>query len=218
MRRALGNLEENAGGGARHTDTLRARSDVRPAERHGGERPRARFVQDGDVPVTILSRSRPHEADGAGTQTSSRLSVAETALANERMARARAERALAEAQTAVHDLETKWRHAELARHEIAARAQADKAALEAELAGLRERETDLAQQLDAERAARAKAELNSRQDNRLQRTGRRAAATLNEQPVVTAKVKPAKRASRPVGPKQREPKPVKWWLNSAKKP
>ena len=84
---------------------------------------RRRFVQDGDIPVTIVRRE--HSADmlarpAAATPSSSRLQRTEAALAAETAARERAERALAEAHAVVRDLQTKLGHAALAKDEAAA--------------------------------------------------------------------------------------------------
>ena len=222
MRRALGDLE-NQGSGRGH-DASRSRPDNRPSDRHSGDRPRPRFVQDGDVPVTVLSRARPHEAEGANG--SNRLSVAEAALASERTMRLRAERAVADAQTALHDLQTKLGHAELARQELAGRVEVDKAAFEAERAALQARETDLIEELAAERAARQRLEAAPKVAKRPVRT-----APLPEphdagedrvdahQEVTEATPKRARQPGRPrsTTAKKVEPKPVKWWLGSLKK-
>ena len=223
MRRALGDLE-NQGSGRGH-DATRPRPDNRPTDRHSGERPRARFVQDGDVPVTVLNRTRPHEAEGANGG-SNRLSVAEAALASERTMRLRAERAVAEAQAAVHDLQTKLGHAELARQELAGRVEADKAVFEAERAALQAREATLAEELAAERATRQRLELAPKPAKRPVRAAPVAEATETGDEPVSAQIevtqaapKRVRQPGRPrsVGGKKVEPKPVKWWLTTPKK-
>lgn len=81
---------------------------------------RRRFVQDGDVPVTVVRRDiAPDQASrmAATGPSSSRLQRIETALASETAARERAERHLSEAQAQIRDLQTKHGHAELARAE-----------------------------------------------------------------------------------------------------
>jgi chromosome segregation protein len=84
---------------------------------------RRRFVQDGDVPVTVLRRDGGHDtlaqrpSHAGGGPTSSRLQRVEAALAAETAARERAERMLHEAHAVVRDLQTKIGHAELARNE-----------------------------------------------------------------------------------------------------
>jgi hypothetical protein len=89
----------------------------------GGGLHRRRFVQDGDVPVTVLRRDQQHDsiphrtAPSGAAPTTSRLQRAEAALAAETALRERAERALSEAQSALRDLQTKIGHAELAKNE-----------------------------------------------------------------------------------------------------
>ncbi|HVY13663.1 MAG TPA: hypothetical protein VHB27_00445 [Rhodopila sp.] len=89
----------------------------------GGGLHRRRFVQDGDVPVTVLRRDQGHDpithraAPSGATPTTNRLQRAEAALAVETAAREKAERALNEANGAVRDLQTKIGHAELAKNE-----------------------------------------------------------------------------------------------------
>ena len=223
MRRALGDLENQGSG--RGQDASRARPDSRSSDRHSGERPRARFVQDGDVPVTVLNRTRPHEVEGANGG-SNRLSVAEAALASERTMRLRAERAVAEAQTALHDLQTKLGHAELARQELAGRVEVDKAAFEAERAALQARETALSEELAAERAATQRLEVASKAVRRSVRASPVSEPTEGgvervSTPREAAETTPqrARQPGRPrsAGAKKLEPKPVKWWLGPLKK-
>ena len=85
---------------------------TRHAERH--QQPR-RFVRDGEVQVVVLNR-RDTAADSVAPPQN-RLAVAEGALKTEQAARQRSERALAESQAAVHELQTKIGHANLARDE-----------------------------------------------------------------------------------------------------
>ncbi len=223
MRRALGDLETQASarGGQ---DANRPRPDARGGERHSGDRPRARFVQDGDVPVTVLNRTRPHEAEGTNG-SSNRLSVAEAALASERTSRLRAERALAEAQTTLHDLQTKLGHAELARQELSGRIEAEKAAFEIERSAHQARELALTEELAAERAARRVAETAPKPARR-PAAAFRAPETDDAGDPATAPVdametppKRKRQVGRPrsAGAKKGEPKPVKWWLSAPKK-
>ena len=87
----------------------------------GGGLHRRRFVQDGDVPVTVLRRDGGHEPaphrGGVPAPTSNRLQRTESALTAETAARDKAERALHESQALARDLQTKIGHAELARNE-----------------------------------------------------------------------------------------------------
>ncbi len=95
----------------------------RIGDRFNGGLHRRRFVQDGDIPVTVLRRDQGHEAPAhrgipaPAAPTSSRLQRTEAALAAETAAREKAERSLAETQSVVRDLQTKIGHAELAKNE-----------------------------------------------------------------------------------------------------
>lgn len=120
MRKALGLLGENA----RHRpEAERQDQPTRGLDRFNGGLHRRRFVQDGDVPVTVVRREPGHEAPAhrsaatVAAPSSSRLQRTEAALAAETAARERAERALAEAQASTRDLQTKIGHAELAKNE-----------------------------------------------------------------------------------------------------
>jgi len=121
MRRALGLLGEPS----RHrSEPDRVETPQRMPDRFGTGLHRRRFVQDGDVPVTVLRREPGQDAAQhraapatAPAPTSSRLQRAEAALAAESAARVQAERALAETQSALRDLQTKIGHADLAKNE-----------------------------------------------------------------------------------------------------
>ncbi len=121
MRRALGLL----GDAPRHrSETDHAETPQRTSDRFGGGLHRRRFVQDGDVPVTVLRREPGHDVSqhrvaptAPPAPTSSRLQRAEAALAAETAARVQAERALSETQAALRDLQTKIGHADLAKTE-----------------------------------------------------------------------------------------------------
>jgi hypothetical protein len=120
MRKALGLLGE----AQRHrAEPERTDQAVRMGDRFNGGLHRRRFVQDGDVPVTVLRRDQGHEVPAhrgvaaPPAPTSSRLQRTEAALAAETAARDKAERALAETQSVVRDLQTKIGHAELAKNE-----------------------------------------------------------------------------------------------------
>ena len=84
---------------------------------------RRRFVQDGDIPVTVLRRDPGFEQPAyrgvaaPAAPTSSRLQRTEAALAAETASREKAERSLAETQFSVRDLQTKIGHADLAKNE-----------------------------------------------------------------------------------------------------
>jgi hypothetical protein len=125
MRKALGLL----GDPSRHRpDAERMEQPARMSDRFNGGGfngglHRRRFVQDGDIPVTVLRRDQGHEApahrgmSAPAAPTSSRLQRTEAALAAETAARERAERSLSETQSVVRDLQTKIGHAELAKNE-----------------------------------------------------------------------------------------------------
>jgi hypothetical protein len=120
MRKALGLLGE----APRHRpEAERMDQTARIGDRFNGGLHRRRFVQDGDIPVTVLRRDQGYEAPAhrgvaaPSAPTSSRLQRTEAALAAETAARDKAERSLAETQTVVRDLRTKIGHAELAKDE-----------------------------------------------------------------------------------------------------
>lgn len=180
MRRALGML----GGAARQQQPSQAR-DRRPATPLSSTPRRHRFIQDGDVPVTVM-RTR---ADGAAEPSLAangspvnRLETVQTALAAEHTARERAERALEEAQGVIRDLRTKLAHMELAREEAVAQRNLAEAAQIAEAAA----------------------------DAALPTVP--AAATV-EARVPRASTRAPKRLAVPRPPRpEKEPQPVKWWV------
>jgi hypothetical protein len=160
MRKALGLLGE----GQRHRpESERSEPIHRMGDRFGGGLHRRRFVQDGDIPVTVLRRDQGHELPahrGAPTSappSSSRLQRTEAALAAETAAREKAERTLADVQALAHDLQTKIGHAELAKNEAvdALRRERDVSGqLRTEMHGLREElEQALAQSHASEQAS-----------------------------------------------------------------
>jgi hypothetical protein len=120
MRRALGLLGETS----RHRpESDRLEQPVRSGGGYGGGLHRRRFVQDGDIPVTVLRREPGHDATPhrviapVNVPTSSRLQRTEAALTAETAAREKAERSLNETYAVVRDLQTKIGHAELAKNE-----------------------------------------------------------------------------------------------------
>jgi hypothetical protein len=193
----------------RRTLGLDGRSEVssspypsRFGDRHQQSR---RFVRDGEVPVVVVSR-RDQAGDGgpaSGAAPVNRLALAESNFELERTARLRCERALAEAQATVRELQTKIGHADLARDEAVEAAsllRAENERLKAELA--------------VEQQAHAEAEQAFHQAVSGRESGpRRRVAPIGE-PVAGL---PRKRG-RPPGSKNgvrkvpvKEPKPVKWW-------
>jgi hypothetical protein len=232
MRRALGLF----GGG------LKARAE-QPHREPGHVRNispmKRRFVQEGEVPVTVVRRD-----PDAGSPSASPLQLAETALANEVSARKNVERLLADTQAQIRDLQTKIGHAELARAEANSQARQDKETL-AELraaadesvrahreilersAAAEGRIEMLRASLRGERSARtmAEAKLAAAEDAR-----RSMEASLNELSTQPASPRPLGRSTPPplrsVARKQTqaattkvrepEPEPIKWWLTPAK--
>ena len=218
MRRALGLLGESQ----RHRpDVERVEPAPRSTDRFGSSGlHRRRFVQDGDVPVTVLRRDGGQDAPAnrlvpAATPTaptSSRLQRTEAALAAETAARSLAERSLADAQAAVRDLQTKIGHAELAKNEAidALRrdrdgmaglrdqlqtATSDLSEAHQRIADMERQITHLEDQLAEERVARRNLEKSLRAAEAARDTAERLVQSLSEE----ADVAPAHRPTdRPV--------------------
>jgi hypothetical protein len=195
---------------------------------------RRRFVQDGEVPVTVVRREQPdaaHASAGQAGPTSSRVQRIEAALATETAGRERAERALHEAQAALQALQTKIGHNDLAKNEAVA---ASKRHLD-EIVTLREELAAGAGRLqDAEtRAHDAEEELRTlRIELTEERRGRKLAerllreSTEDANPAATYAAAPAHRPADPVervavrrgrpptvhDEPDGEAEPVKWWL------
>jgi len=231
MRRALG----------LHGDAPRPRPEgerAEPGQRAGGGfmqgLHRRRFVQDGEVPVTVVRREAPdaaHPGTGPAGPTSSRLQRVEAALATETVGRERAERALHEAQAAVQALQTKMGHNDLAKNEAVAASKRhleEVVTLREELAAgaerLHEAETrahDIEEDLRAARAELA-------EERRARKLAERLLREATEEAVLAPsyEIAPAHRPREPVEriPARRgrppavraepevEPEPVKWWL------
>jgi len=220
MRRALGLSGNRNGQRAQPRLEQLTKPLAHPSSRDPGDRPRQRFVQDGDVPVTLVGRPRPPEADMHAASESR--NVIEAALQDERAARARAKRELQDALATVRNLQTKLGHAELAHREALDAARSARGAAEALQAEHREREAGWREDLAAGRAvteaalheavlARARAERG------LQAASATGSASNSQKALAkpTAKVS-AKGASKAAAtPGQREPRPVKWWLKAA---
>jgi hypothetical protein len=105
-----------------------------------------RFGQDGKVPATVLLGRREHGPDAP----TNRIQVAESAAAAEHAARVRAERALAEAQTTIRDLQTKLGHATLTQSELQETTKRERDLV----TGLHDELQNLTEQLSATDAAR----------------------------------------------------------------
>ena len=201
MRRALG-LKSGAAGSS---PSLHA---ARPAERSATDRPKSRFVQDGDVPVVMIRRDNGQHAAGSratiGASPSMRMEATERSLKTERHAREAAERSLAEAQATIQDLQTKLGHAVLVRDEARANAQRveiEKQALEHALA--------------AEQDARQAAE--QRLLDIVPTPCPTAVAETESAPSPPPADAKSKAKARPRGRSansEPKPKPVKWWIKS----
>jgi hypothetical protein len=122
MREALGLRID----GTRVTPVVAHRPERQMDHGSGGNPRRHRFVQEGEVPVEVMSL-RDHSSRAASTPGgNTRHRVDENALAAERLARELAERAFSELSDRHRELQTKLGHAELARDEaitLAARRQ-----------------------------------------------------------------------------------------------
>ncbi len=232
MRRALGLANDRAGrsGQPRPEHSPPKPSAHLPIRGPSAPRPRHRFVQDGDVPVALVGRQRPADADLSAAAPTSR-GATEAALLQERAARERAERSLQEALATVRDLQTKLGHAELARREASAAAQAARDGADALRAAHQGREARWREDLTAERAMRAAAEAAlaeaaGARKSAKRRIERMISATAPAAAEQGAAAEPAKAVAQPApkgtrkaasASRQREPQPVKWWLNSAKR-
>jgi hypothetical protein len=151
MRRALGLYGDAP---RQRIEPERSEGPQRTMDRYAPNGHRRRFVQDGDVPVTIVRRdgiTDPLTTRPAAQipPSQSRLQRTEAALAVETAARDRAERALAEAQAMIRDLQTKIGHADLAKNEAVEAAR-------------REREAHASLQAAAEEHERLLAEADER--------------------------------------------------------
>jgi uncharacterized protein (DUF4415 family) len=198
---------------------------------------RRRFVQDGDIPVTVLRRDQGHEAPAhrgvaaPAAPTSSRLQRTEAALAAETAAREKAERSLAETQSVVRDLQTKIGHAELARNEAVEALRRERESftqLRAEGSGWQQRlqealeqaraaeqsTQDAEDQLAEERQARKIAEKALRAAESARDSAEQLVRTLSQEAPAPAPIAPRATAPLPAAPQSRrqrvvaEPEPV----------
>lgn len=194
----------------------------RPAERFTPNVHKRRFVQDGEVPVTLVhgltGARREHHDPGAARAAAptNRLEVAETALAAEIALREKADKALAEATAMVQQLQTKLGHADLARQDAILALQREKetiAELRAALADAEARaESADAARIAAESAPVVAASLPTRSEAALPRP--EPARRGRKPKVLTAasgRAAPATAKTADVAP-AREPKPIRWWL------
>jgi len=105
--------------------------DPRPPSVGPTHRPPRRFVQDGEVPVTVVNRNNDA---AAGVN---KLDVARRALNEQMAAREHAEQLLQEAQAKIRDVQTQLAHERLAKDEVIHRLSAEKQEVELALSALR---------------------------------------------------------------------------------
>jgi hypothetical protein len=198
----------------------------RSAERLSPDQRKHRFVQDGEVPVTVLPGRGAHGDASSSRQMSvqepvNRVEVAQTALAAERAEREQAGRALQEALVTIHDLQTKLGHAELALGEAREAATAGMVAADRLSAVRRDHQEQMRVATAAKQAAEAalEAERNARKvaEQRLRETllaGQPAPppAKISAKRAVDTSTSPRTRPAQ--APKQRATQPVKWWIQS----
>lgn len=254
MREALAQMSRRDAPAERASDTPRAAMTTPPARpstprptqgRPSNDRPspnghRHRFVQDGEVPVVMVSNGGGLSRAPAENRTPSSRPATTVDVAAERSARERAERALRDAQNMIRDLETKLAHAELARTEAVNQAKASRAAA---VAAREEASAQIARAktlLEEERGGRERAEarlqaaLEGRtEEPRVKRKYTRRKPLLPVTPEPWSGEAPApevavgaevgvprlrkRAAGLPKAPRERmvEPKPVKWWIKKA---
>jgi hypothetical protein len=141
---------------------------------------RRRFVQDGEIPVTVVRRDT---APDSQTPQSSRLQRTEAALAAETATRERVERALHDAQAQIAALQTKIGHAELARIEavdIAKREKEALAQLRASSEGVEEQLQTLREQLEFADEARRQAQTALHDERNARKSAERALRDMTE--------------------------------------
>jgi hypothetical protein len=230
MRRALG----------LYGDAPKSRAEGEgPSSRNGGAAflqgaHRRRFVQDGEVPVTVVRRDTPDLAHPGAPHpgpTSSRLQRVEAALTAETALRERVERALHEAQATVQALQTKMGHNELAKADAvnaSKRYLEDISTLKEQIAvaeeRLREAETrasEAEEQLHSLRADLNEERRSRKLAERMLRESREEAAAevIPSEPEPEQVDRIAPRRGRPPAAHteaENEPEPVKWWLLPAK--
>ncbi len=195
MRKALGALGEKP--------RLRLNDDQpkRVLDRSGAGLHRRRFVQDGDVQVTVLRHKPPSGLTGAAAPPpTNRLQQIEQALAAESFARHRAEQALADTQSVVRDLQTKIGHANLAKTEAVEALQREReivATLRADLESMTSRLRD--------EEARADSAVVALQDYKTAVAQREAISKRVERPIVSDEATDTQ-PRKLIRMKQREPK------------
>ena len=198
-------------------------SNYRPQGRrpNASDQQKHRFVQDGEVPVVVISGLATKAHGGLNSKSpANRLEIAETALKAERDLRIRAERDLNDTQMMVQDLRTKLGHAVLGHDEARAsalQADADQQRLAMLLAAEREvreqAEAKLQEALDERDAVKQKLRELEAQLRKLDMPAKKSAAAIRASTNLPVKQNASVKAPR-VKLKEPEPKPVKWWLKS----
>ena len=186
MRRALGLLDQGI---------ERSEADRSPTPLSRTHTQRRRFVQEGEVPVTLVHRQGE---ESAGTNL---LDSARRALQQEVAAREAVEHALADAQVAIRDLQTKLAHERLSRDELAARVEAERRAEQQAIEAL-------SAELAGERSAREQAEARLREAQQPRRKETRSGAALQPQEAPRKRGRPRKIAGQPTKSPAR-PKPAR---------
>jgi hypothetical protein len=155
----------------------------------GTHRPPRRFIQDGEVPVSIVSRDH---GDGIGTN---KLDAARQALREQLAAREHVEQLLREAQATVRDLQTKLADERIAKDEAVHRAEGEVQtirdallAAQHELANERADRQQAEQERDRAVVARRKAEQRLHEVTAVQKAQKppMAAARATRRPVIDA--------------------------------
>lgn len=203
MRRALGMLGGPTRAAQPSGNSERRSSGHNTPNGHAGAQlppRRHRFVQDGEVPVTVVRARAEHVADLSRVMPASpvnRIDALQESLAAEQSARAAAERALEEAQATIRTLQTRLSHLELAREEALAQAQQ-------------------AQAQQAQAQAQAEAAVVAPADSAADAETVPVPDEPVAKPVAKApkisRSKPRKQSKPAV--EEAEPEPVKWWLSS----
>ena len=124
-------------------------------------RPKRRFVADGEVPVVHGRLQRRDETAPQTAPTTNRLEAAELAARAEREAREKAERLLTEAQAVIHDLQTRLGHAQLAANDAQQAIEAERATTESLRVALSETEAKLESAASQQRAAEEELQLTA---------------------------------------------------------
>ena len=175
-----------------------------PQRREAEQRGR-RFVKDGEVPVVVVNSSSRDDTTGPVN----RIAAAEHSARSERHAREQAERALTEAQNAIHQLRTQLVHAEMAHREALAAERATRDVVE--------------QALREANEARAAAEASTRETPPAtppRRRGRPPLIRVSTRPTeetgqlpLSEPAAPVLRRRKPAAEEtEQEQEPVQWWL------